>query len=68
MNGEVKGQMVLQIQRVKNVAVPSTKQHLPSPNRRLLRLQVTDGQEYISAVESDGAIDKLRYGRIVFIK
>lgn len=52
--------LVLQIQRVKNVAVPSGKQHDPSPNRRLLRLQLTDGHVTISATEIDGPIEKLR--------
>ncbi len=58
--GEVKGPCVLQMQRIKNVAVSSTKQHLPSPSKRLLRLQLTDGKEYISALETDGYIDKLK--------
>ncbi len=60
LTGKVVGPLVLQIQKVKNVAMPSTKQHLPSPNRRMLRLQLTDSGEYMSAIESDGPIDKLR--------
>ncbi len=60
MTGEVVGPLVLQIQKVKNVAMPSNKQHLPTPSRRMLRLQLTDSGEYMSAIESDGAIDKLR--------
>lgn len=54
------GPIVLQIQKVKNVAVPSTKQHNPSSAKRLMRLQLTDGKVSISAVETEGAIDKLK--------
>ena len=57
---QVEGPIVLQVQKVKNVAVPSSKQHLPSPSRRLLRLQLTDGHVYCSAVETGGAVDTLR--------
>lgn len=57
---QVKGPIVLQIQKVKNVALPSTKQYHPSPSRRLLRLQLTDGHVYCSAVETEGAVDSLR--------
>lgn len=58
---EIKGPIVLQIQRVKNIAVPSTKQHNPSPSRRLLRVQLTDGHVHVSAVEFEGPINNLRY-------
>lgn len=52
--------LILQIQKVKNVAVPSDKQHNPSPSKRLLRLQLTDGHITISATEIDGPVEKLR--------
>ncbi len=65
--GEVMGQCVLQIQRVKNVAMPSTKQHLPSPSKRMLRFQLTDGKEYVNAIETDGHIDKLRCDSVLVI-
>lgn len=52
--------LVLQIQRVKNVAVPSEKQHNPSPSKRLLRLQLSDGHMSISAAEIEGPIERLR--------
>ena len=57
---QVKGPIVLQIQKVKNIAVPSTKQYHPSPSRRLLRLHLTDGHVYCSAVETEGAVENLR--------
>ena len=53
--------LVLQLQKVKNVAVPSTKQLLPSPSKRLLRLQLTDGHTTLSAVETEGPQRGLRY-------
>lgn len=53
--------MVLQIQKIKNVAVPSAKQGHHSSSKRLLRLELTDGHAYISAAEIEGPIDKLRY-------
>lgn len=58
---KVEGPMVLQIQRIKNVAVPSGKQHDPSPSKRLLRLHLTDGHTNFSAIEIEGPIEKLRY-------
>ncbi len=56
----VDGPIVLQVQRVKNVAVPSNKQHDPSPSKRLLRLQLSDGHTHIGAAEIEGPIEKLR--------
>lgn len=60
---EVSGPIVLQIQKIKNVATPSTKQYDPSPSKRLLKLQLTDGRvhAYVTAVEFDGAINNVRY-------
>ena len=56
----MKGPLILQIQKIKNVAVPSGKQHDASPSKRLLRLVVTDGHVNIGAVETDGAVAALR--------
>ena len=61
MDSRVTGPKILQIQKVKNVAVSSTKQQNPSLSKRLIRLQLTDGKVNISAIEIEGAIDKLRY-------
>ena len=52
--------LVLQIQKVKNVAVPPGKQHQPSPSKRLLKLVLTDGHKNISVVETEGPVEKLR--------
>ena len=52
--------LVFQIQKVKNVALPSSKQQDSSPSKRLLRLQLTDGHTTLSATEVDGPIERLR--------
>lgn len=57
---QVEGPLVLQIQRVKNIALPSTRQFSTNSNRRLLRVQLTDGQVSLAAVEMEGAIANLR--------
>ena len=57
---QLQGPLVLQLQKVKNVAVPSSKQHQASPNKRLLRLLLTDGHTSLSAVETEGPVEKLR--------
>lgn len=61
LTSEVNGPIVLQIQKVKNIAVPSRQQHDPSPSKRLLRLQLTDSHVLVSAVEFNGPINNLRY-------
>ena len=57
----IEGPLVLQVHKVKNAAVPSSKQHDSSSIKRLLRLQLTDGHAYISAIELEGPIPKLRF-------
>ena len=57
----VEGALVLQIQKIKNVSVPSGKQHDPLPNKRLLRLLLTDGHSSIDALEVEGSLERLRY-------
>ena len=57
---KIQGPLVLQVQKVKNVAVPSGKQHQPSPSKRLLKLLLTDGHRNISAAETDGPVERLR--------
>ena len=58
---EVSGPVVLQIQKIKNVATPSTKQYDPSPSKRLLKLQLTDGRVHVTGVEFEGPVNSLRY-------
>ena len=60
---EVSGPIVLQIQKIKNVAVPSTQQYNPSPSNRLLRLQLTDGNVHVPAVEFEVPVNNLRYDK-----
>ena len=52
--------MVLQVQRVRNVAVPSNKQFSGGSGRRLLRVQLTDGRVTVAGVEIEGGIPNLR--------
>lgn len=54
------GPLILQLQKVKNVAVSPSKQNSQS-SKRFLRLELTDGHKNISAVELQGPIDQLRY-------
>ncbi|CAI8037096.1 Tudor domain-containing protein 3 [Geodia barretti] len=56
---EVEGPLVLQVQRVRNVALPSTRQFSSSASRRLLRVQLTDGRVSLGGVEMEGAIPGL---------
>ena len=51
---------MLQVQRVRNVALPSTKQFSSGSGRRLLRVQLSDGRLSLSGVEMEGAIAGLR--------
>ena len=53
--------MVLQIQKVSNVAVPTAKHHDDSCKKRLLKLQLTDGHTYCHAIEYGLPIPHLRY-------
>ena len=53
--------MVLQIQKVSNVAVPTSKHHDDSCKKRLLKLQLTDGHNYYHAIEYGSPIPHLRY-------
>ena len=57
---QVAGPLILQIQKVKNVAVPSSKQNSQT-SKRFLRVELTDGQKNISAMELEGPIGQLRY-------
>jgi len=57
---QVVGPLILQIQKVKNVAVSSSKQNAQT-NKRFLRVELTDGHKNISAVELEGPIGQLRY-------
>ena len=51
---------MLQVQRVRNVAVPSNKQFSGGSGRRLLRVQLTDGRVTVAGVEIEGGIPNLR--------
>ena len=53
--------MVLQIQKVRNVAVVSKKQNDDSSQKRLLRLQLTDGKLHCAAIEMNSIISGLKY-------
>ena len=55
---QVEGPLILQIQKVKNVAVSSSKQN--SSSKRFLRIELTDGHTSVSAVELEGPIEHLR--------
>ena len=58
---QVEGPLVLQVQRVRNVALPSTKQFSSGQSsRRLVRVQLTDGRVSLAGVEMEGAIANLR--------
>ena len=49
---QVKGPLILQIQKITNIAVPSYHQHDGSGGgSRLLKLQLTDGHIYCNALE-----------------
>lgn len=61
LTSEVSGPIILQIHKIKNAATPSTKQHNPSPGKRLLRIQLTDGLVHVSAVELEGPLRNFRY-------
>lgn len=60
LSSQINKVLVLQIQRVKNVAMPSSRQHETNPPKRLLRVFLTDGHTSHSAVELDSYIDNLR--------
>ena len=57
---QIKGPIVLQLQRVRNVAVLSAKQHSEASSKRLLRVQLTDGHTHCSGVEVEDRIPGLR--------
>ena len=58
---QVEGPVVLQVQRVRNVAQPSSKQFVTGQSsRRLLRVQLTDGRVSLPGLEMEGAIANLR--------
>lgn len=57
---QLAGPLILQLHKVKNVAVSPSKQNSQS-SRRFLRLELTDGHSYVSAVELQGPIEQLRY-------
>uniref|UniRef100_A0A1X7UYY3 RecQ mediated genome instability protein 1 OB-fold domain-containing protein n=1 Tax=Amphimedon queenslandica TaxID=400682 RepID=A0A1X7UYY3_AMPQE len=59
-NREINGKLVLQIQKVSNVAVPTSKHHDDSCKKRLLKLQLTDGHNYCHAIEYGSPIPHLR--------
>ena len=58
---QLSGPVIVQVQRLRNVGVPSTKQHSDAVSKRLLRLQLTDGHTHCNAIEIDGPISGLRY-------
>lgn len=54
---QVAGPLVLQLQRVRNVALPPSAPPTATPSRRLLRLQLTDGHTHVGAVEVEGEME-----------
>ena len=57
---QLSGPVIVQVQRLKNVGVPTAKQHSDAVSKRLLRLQLTDGHAHCNAIEIDGPIPGLR--------
>jgi len=52
---QVDGPFILQIQKVRNVAVPKESDHLQGDGgQKLMRLSLTDGQGTCTAVDMNG--------------